>query len=258
MQHDIVWLIGDSTKIGFFFRRRICEQTQAIIRMGRKEHLVKGFPFAALHFDFDADMRTANRVYRCSQPEGHALLFHRVTKAADIFDGTTLHRVPLMLSCCVQQGVVLEELDHGMGRKLHDLLDRRGPDRAGQGQKVIVAEPIACSQLFQKMPGGQATVPCHIKGICVEAQDVSHHADKLGVHDIALLGEQSRQACQGIFQRTALERGPETHVRFGDRHIKPVEQRGHMRIVGVVEHDKACIDRLITAFSRHDGSNSVT
>ena len=68
---------------------------------------------------------------------------------------------------------------------------------------------------------------------------------------VALLREELRDAAAAIFQRAAGDGDAERHFGGVRGHAQRVEQAGQVRIVAVVEHDEAGIDRHLLPADAH-------
>ena len=134
MQDDFIGLIGDFGQCAAFIRFGIINHAQRVIRMRRKDHFVELFPLGPSRFDHRPCTIAAHGINRAGQPKGHIGLFQRCLQTRHIGNGPAIDGVPLMLPLMAKQRVVFEKLHHGIGRKVHDLFQRRGPNRARQRQ----------------------------------------------------------------------------------------------------------------------------
>ena len=157
-----------------------------------------------------------------------------------------------MLACGLHQVVIAEKPHQGLGREIHDLFFGGGPDRARDRRQVVVTEPAAHLHLVHQLAQRDGGIGRDLFRPGIEAQQITHHAQESGIGQIALLGKQRRKAAQPIFDPATADGGGKAHIRFRHRHIEGCEELGQIGIVGVVEHDKAGIDRLIATLARHD------
>ena len=51
---------------------------------------------------------------------------------------------------------------------------------------------------------------------------------------------------------SAVDGGAKAHIGFDDWHAQLIKKRGHVRIIGIVEHQKPGINGLIPVLARHD------
>jgi hypothetical protein len=93
---------------------------------------------------------------------------------------------------------------------------RRRPDRCTHRQQVIVDESrrvavgieiVAQRLLFE------ITAVEKLGGFLVEAQDVAQHTPVAPTDEIGRLADKAAEAGAGIFERAAIDRGAERHVR---------------------------------------------
>jgi hypothetical protein len=122
----------------------------------------------------------AHGLNRRPRPKRRAGLPQGGFEPFDILDRASVDRVPLILPGGIEQRVVLEEADHRIGGEIHDLLGGRGPDRPGERQQVVVAEPVPGAEQRKEVPKGQTFVPRHLDRFPVETEDVADHAEKGG------------------------------------------------------------------------------
>ena len=80
--------------------------------------------------------------------------------------------------------------------------------------------------------------------------DIAQHPQERRAEHIAFLGKDRVEIGQRIFQPPTVNRRPKAHVRRHNRHVQFGKQRREMRIVGIIEHDKPGIDRLIAILAR--------
>lgn len=201
----------------------------------------------------------AHGLDRCAKPDVDTIAQHRSFDATHIFDRSTIDSVPLVLARMMKKRVIFKELDHRMGREIHDLFNRCRPDRTAEWQQVIVPKPSPRSQDIKKLCNGAGSILVrNPQGILVEPQDISEHSKKPWIKCVAPLCENRIQTCQPILQPPAVNGCSEAHSGFNNRHIQFIKQSRHVWIVRVVENQKTCIDRLIASFAGHNGTSVAT
>ncbi len=159
-----------------------------------------------------------------------------------------------MLAGGRKQRMVAKERQQGAGRKATDSRRGRRPDRAADRHQVIALEPVAEAEGIDQLADRHLIRRGRRFGIGIEAQNVAHHAQELRARQVATLGEERGQVSQPVFHRAVIYGGAERHVGFLHRHAKLVEHAGEMRVVGIVKHDEAGIDRLIAPLARDHGA----
>ena len=251
MQHRLIRLIAHRAQHPRLMNRSIGQQRQRVIGVGGKHHLVKQLPLRAHSPHFGPRTHTPHPGNRRAQPQVNPFAHHRRLQPPDIFDGPALHRIPLMLPGGRQQRVVREELHHRLRRKVQNPDRRRGPDRPGNRQQVIIPKPIAGPQALQQPANRQIRRIGQGQPVFVEMQDIADHPQIARAGDIGPLRKHRVQRLQPVFQPATVDRRPPSHAAFGNRHLQLVEQRAQMRIVYPIEHDKPGVYRLIAPLARH-------
>ena len=180
---------------------------------------------------------------------------HVGLQAADVFDGTALDGVPLMLAVEIQERVVAEKAHQRLRREVEDAGGGGGPDRAGKWGDIVIAEIGPGAKAGQKITDRHGGVVRHRLGVAVEVEDVGDHPQKARVQSIAALGKQRINRGEAIFQPPALDRGPKAHAAFHGGDGQLFEQLHQMRIIHLVVDDKAGVDRLILALACEHGAS---
>ena len=169
--------------------------------------------------------------------------------AGDIFPRAALDGAPLRPVADLEQAMVLEEANEGLGRIIPHVARSRRPDGARHGQQVAVPEVVGITLGLEEIAQGDVIGERRqLSQRCLEeARNVAHQLPVAGVQQVLRLAHQLGEAGPGVFIRSPAHRDGKAHVGGGGRHLKAGEQRGQVGVGRRVVDDEAGVDRDIGA-----------
>ena len=164
----------------------------------------------------------------------------RLAEAPNVFAAAAHHGAPDGAASDLQKPMVLAEPHKGGHRMATHLCRRRGPDGRSHGVEVVVAKRAAVAVGIQVVVERLVARDLRIaRGLAVEPQQVAQHGPEAGARQVVLLREQAAQVGARVFEPASVQAHCERHVRGRGRHGQVLEQRGEVRVRGLVVDDEA-------------------
>ena len=221
---------------------RVGEQGQRVVGMAGQHRVVEAL-FAVAggqqHTVGIAAQRTDRRGQAHAGPPVRGDCAHVAGRA-------TLDDAPLGPVVRLEHAVVVHEAQQVLDRELEYGPRRRGPQGRCHRHDMVPGEHRGIAMRIEVVAErGPFALGFQRRGrLAIEAQDVPHHAQERGRHEVALLAEQRAQASGVVFEPAARVLHGKAHRGGLRSHAELVEQSREQGIVGVVEDDEAGVHRV--------------